>query len=250
MGVSDVTEPIDRLRALTFTEFSAANRQRCEAPDGFKHALHSWSTSDWFLAVFGELGEAANIAKKLNRVRDGIPGNKESADALRDKLRREIGDAFVYLDLLAQSLGVDIGAAAVEVFNAKSVEIGYPHALSAVPRALGGGEAQRPQARTLRERATMNILTVMEPWPDSTKKITRQLLSALERAEREIESLSVAASLPGGGITPPTEQPADAQGRLMLNAYGRQCYDLGFAAGADSHSITPPDQPGEQANGD
>lgn len=109
---------------ITFERFSAVNRERCESPQGFHHTLASWSTSDWFTAIMGEFGEAANIAKKLNRVRDGIPGNKESAAQLRDKLRRELGDVFVYLDLLAQALGFTIGAAAVDVFNAKSDEIG------------------------------------------------------------------------------------------------------------------------------
>lgn len=111
---------------ITFGLFSEANRKRCESPQGFNHALSGWSTSDWFLAALGELGEAANIAKKLNRVRDGIPGNKETPEELRAKLRHELGDVFVYLDLLAQSLGFTIGDAAAEVFNNKSAEIGYP----------------------------------------------------------------------------------------------------------------------------
>ena len=110
---------------LTFDEFSKANKKRCESKDGFNHSLGSWSTSDWITAVVGELGEAANVVKKLNRFRDGIPGNKVSADCLRDQLRKEIGDVFVYLDLLAQALGFTIEDAAVEVFNAKSKEIGY-----------------------------------------------------------------------------------------------------------------------------
>lgn len=114
---------------MTFEEFSAANRERCESPQGFKHALGSWSTSDWFLAMVGELGEAANVAKKLNRVRDGIPGNRETPEELQAKLRRELADAFVYMDLAAQSLGFNIGEAARDVFNAKSVEIGYPKVL-------------------------------------------------------------------------------------------------------------------------
>lgn len=114
---------------MTFGEFSEANRQRCESPEGFHHRLDSWSTSDWFLAMIGELGEAANIAKKLNRVRDGIPGNKETPEELHAKLRKELGDAFVYLDLTAQAIGFNIADAAVEVFNAKSVEIGYPKKL-------------------------------------------------------------------------------------------------------------------------
>lgn len=112
--------------ALTFERFSNINRQRCESAKGFNHKLDSWSTSDWFLALFGELGEAANVAKKLNRYRDGIPGNKESKESLKIKLRNELGDAFVYFDLLAQSLGIDIGFAAVEVFNSKSEELGCP----------------------------------------------------------------------------------------------------------------------------
>lgn len=111
---------------MTFETFSAINRERCESPQGFNHPLTGWSTSDWFLAILGELGEAANVAKKLNRVRDGIPGNKELPGELRDKLRKELGDTFVYLDLCAQALGLNIGAAAVEVFNAKSEEIGCP----------------------------------------------------------------------------------------------------------------------------
>ena len=111
---------------MTFGEFSQANRARCESPQGFKHPLTGWSTSDWMTALVGEVGEAANVVKKLNRYRDGVPGNKVPEAELRDQLRRELGDVFVYLDLMAQSLGFTIADAAAEVFNAKSDEIGYP----------------------------------------------------------------------------------------------------------------------------
>lgn len=111
---------------MTFQQFAEINRIRCESPQGFNHKLSGWSTSDWFVAILGELGEAANIAKKLNRCRDGITGNKETEAQLRDKLRKELGDTFVYLDLLAQANGFNIGDAALEVFNSKSLEIGYP----------------------------------------------------------------------------------------------------------------------------
>ena len=112
--------------AITFKEFSQQNRARCEHPQGFHHPLSSWSTSDWMTAMVGEVGEAANVVKKLNRVRDGVPGNKVSADELRAMLRRELGDVFIYLDLMAQSCGFNIADAAIEVFNAKSEDIGYP----------------------------------------------------------------------------------------------------------------------------
>lgn len=116
---------------MTFGQFSQANRERCESPQGFNHPLSGWSTSDWMTALVGEVGEAANVVKKLNRVRDGVPGNKLSADELRDQLRKELGDVFVYLDLMAQSLGFNIADAAAEVFNAKSFDIGYPKRLAA-----------------------------------------------------------------------------------------------------------------------
>jgi NTP pyrophosphatase (non-canonical NTP hydrolase) len=111
---------------MTFEEFSQANRARCESPQGFNHPLSGWSSSDWMTALVGEIGEAANVVKKLNRCRDGVPGNKLTADELRDQLRKELGDVFVYLDLMAQSLGFNIADAATEVFDAKSADIGYP----------------------------------------------------------------------------------------------------------------------------
>jgi NTP pyrophosphatase (non-canonical NTP hydrolase) len=111
--------------STTFEDFSSYNRERCESPKGFNCKLDSWSNSDWFTAILGELGEAANVAKKLNRIRDGIPGNKETEIELRNKLRQELGDVFVYLDLLAQRNGFLIGDAALEVFRSKSKEIGY-----------------------------------------------------------------------------------------------------------------------------
>lgn len=114
---------------MTFGQFSEANRARCESPHGFNHPLSGWSTSDWMTALVGEVGEAANVVKKLNRYRDGVPGNKLSADELRDQLRKELGDVFVYLDLMAQSLGFNIADAATDVFNEKSKDIGYPKTL-------------------------------------------------------------------------------------------------------------------------
>lgn len=110
---------------MNISEFSEANRRRSEAPNGFCHPLDSWSISDWFTAVMGELGEAANIAKKLNRVRDGIIGNEETPEELQAKLAQELADTFIYLDLLAQRAGIDLESAVVATFNTKSSKIGY-----------------------------------------------------------------------------------------------------------------------------
>lgn len=105
--------------------FSQRNRQRCESPNGFCHNLHDWSLSDWTTAVAGELGEAANIVKKLNRVRDGIPGNAETEHELRDKLADEIADTVIYLDLMAQAAGFDLETVRDAKFAKTSAKIGY-----------------------------------------------------------------------------------------------------------------------------
>lgn len=106
--------------------FSKINRMRCEDPTGFGHKLKSWSLSDWMTAAMGELGEAANIAKKLNRVRDGIPGNGDlTEENLRYAFQDEIADVFIYLDLVAQSQGFDLAEAVRRKFNKTSEKIGY-----------------------------------------------------------------------------------------------------------------------------
>lgn len=110
---------------MNLKQFSTDNRARCEATNGFNHALDFWSLSDWFTATLGELGEAANVATKLNRVRDGIRGNKETETALRDRLKRELADTFIYLDLLTQAAGFDLSEIVPETFEKKSQEIGY-----------------------------------------------------------------------------------------------------------------------------
>lgn len=112
-------------QSMTFQRFSALNGARCR--DGFKHDPASWSASDWMVATFGELGEAANVLKKLNRERDGIKGNTATATVLREQLARELADTFIYLDLMSQALGIDLESAVRRTFDAKSREIGYPH---------------------------------------------------------------------------------------------------------------------------
>lgn len=106
-------------------EFSERNKKRCESPKGFNHKLSDWSGSDWMTAIVGELGEAANVLKKLNRVRDGIPGNKETPEELRVMLRQELADAYIYLDIFAQSQDIDLEAAVMEKFDITSLKIGY-----------------------------------------------------------------------------------------------------------------------------
>lgn len=114
---------------MQMQDFSVFNRRRCEDKKGFNHTLDSWSLSDWITATTGELGEAANVAKKLNRVRDGIPGNSETPEELQAALADEIADTFIYLDLLAQSQGINLEEAVLDKFNRTSEKIGYDRIL-------------------------------------------------------------------------------------------------------------------------
>lgn len=118
---------------MDLKKFAQENLERCQSKDGFNHALNSWSLSDWFTAVLGELGEASNIAKKLNRVRDGIPGNVETPEQLKANLADEIADTFIYLDLLAQSEGIDLASAVRSKFDRTSKKIGYEKKFGGCP---------------------------------------------------------------------------------------------------------------------
>lgn len=91
--------------------------------------LVSWSLSDWFTAMAGEVGELGNIVKKLNRARDGLKGNKETPEQLRVMLGKEVADILIYLDLFCQVAGIDLVAATCEKFNEVSERNGFPERL-------------------------------------------------------------------------------------------------------------------------
>jgi NTP pyrophosphatase (non-canonical NTP hydrolase) len=176
-----VNEKLAGMREVMRLGFSHRNRIRCEHEKGFKHKLSAWSMSDWFLAALGELGEAANIAKKLNRVRDGIPGNKDSVQELHDKLRKELGDVYVYLDLLAQSLGFYVQDAAIEVFESKSREIGYAEDNSPNEQVDAGVRAIE---RRVLEKAAAWLKERAKGWPrftgDSYEALKREGVECVE----------------------------------------------------------------------
>lgn len=91
--------------------------------------LVSWSLSDWFTALAGEVGELGNVVKKLNRARDGLKGNKETQAQLRDMLAAEAADIFIYLELFAQVAGFDLVQVTVDKFNEVSERNGFPERL-------------------------------------------------------------------------------------------------------------------------
>lgn len=68
----------------------------------------------------GEVGEACNIIKKLERERLGIRGSRATTAELAD----ELADVVICVDLIAMHYGIDLEAAIARKFNATSEKVG------------------------------------------------------------------------------------------------------------------------------
>lgn len=101
------------------------------------HQNIPWTIMEWGCAAAGEMGEAANVAKKIRRAQQNLnnrmPGTAEEQIAkLRPELLEEIADTMMYLFLLADAAGYngdDLEEAFVNKFNKVSVELGFPERL-------------------------------------------------------------------------------------------------------------------------
>ena len=119
-----MTAHTDPMATLTFGDLRLANTLRLPQ---FRNAKgerahdrvdgSDWTLNDWCLAVLGELGEAANILKKVRR-------GDMSLAAARPVLADEFADVAIYLDLLAMQAGIDLGDAVTDKFNRKSHQVG------------------------------------------------------------------------------------------------------------------------------
>jgi NTP pyrophosphatase (non-canonical NTP hydrolase) len=107
---------LDALRAANIARLPQFKNKKGEPahsmPDGSDWALSAWSNS-----TLGELGEAANIIKKIER------GDMTLEEA-RGSLAKELADVQTYLDILAFRAGIDLGQATVEKWNEISVRVG------------------------------------------------------------------------------------------------------------------------------
>lgn len=120
---------------LTFRAVSNINRQRCERwHPGYPDSADGWSGADWSNAAAGEMGETCNVVKKLRRIENGMQQAAGDTQAdLLGELATEIGDTFIYLDLLAQYYGLDIAECVADTFNRVSRREGFPERIAAVP---------------------------------------------------------------------------------------------------------------------
>lgn len=111
---------------LTFNTLRQANVKRLPLFKN-KHGEHAhsqpdgsdWSDAEWLQAVVGELGEYANLRKKLQR-------GDISEDEAKQLLADELADVVIYLDILAFRLGINLGEAVMSKWNRTSEKIGAP----------------------------------------------------------------------------------------------------------------------------
>ena len=109
---------------LTFGTLREGNIQRLpEFKNSRGEPAHSkpdgsdWSLGEWSNAVLGELGELANLLKKVQR-------GDTSLDEARPAISDELADVQTYLDILAFRAGVDLGEATIHKWNAVSRRVG------------------------------------------------------------------------------------------------------------------------------
>lgn len=109
---------------LTFNELRDANTARLPQfknskgePAHEKEDGSDWSLAEWMNAVAGELGEAANIIKKIRR-------GDMTLDEAREMLAEEFADIVTYLDITAKQAGINLGEATIAKFNKVSERVG------------------------------------------------------------------------------------------------------------------------------
>lgn len=97
---------------------NAKGEQAHSEPDG-----SDWKLSGWSNALLGELGELANLIKKVER-----------GDYLQQEIQQQIADELAdcqtYLDLLAFRCGVNLGQATIDKFNRVSDRVSSPITIS------------------------------------------------------------------------------------------------------------------------
>lgn len=108
----------------TFQSFSIISQERNKLWVG----AELWTVVDWSNAFAGEAGELCNAIKKFRRFEMGMqqaegPVSMEQAIA---GIRKEVGDAYTYLDLLCVYLGLDTFECIREAFNQVSAREGFP----------------------------------------------------------------------------------------------------------------------------
>jgi len=106
------------VRSLNFIDLRMADMARQKVWDPTDQITLTYRATE----LAGEVGEACNVVKKLERERLGIRGSR----ATMEQLAEELADVIICVDLLAMEVGIDLSEAVRRKFNATSEKYGLP----------------------------------------------------------------------------------------------------------------------------
>jgi NTP pyrophosphatase (non-canonical NTP hydrolase) len=112
---------------IYYTSLRSANEARQKEWDRDNNISLAYRGNE----LAGEVGEACNVIKKLERERLGIRGSRATVEQLAE----ELADAVICLDLIAMQAGIDLQQAVQEKFNATSGKYGLETMLRRPPAA-------------------------------------------------------------------------------------------------------------------
>lgn len=147
--------------ALTFDDFTRANRERCgasKAVGGFGRPVDEVNAQALIQALVLGVAEEAGEVAGATRTLLGISAHKV---ATVEDVADEIADLVSYCDLLAAALGTDLATALVRKWNRVSEKRGYPVRIGAAPPAEAkGGEVCGREVGIPRATATGGAVEV------------------------------------------------------------------------------------------
>lgn len=110
-------------------DLRSANIARQKEWDAFDQLTLAYRGND----LAGEVGEACNVIKELERERLGIAGSRDTIAHLAE----ELADVIICTDLIAMQADIDLDAAVVAKFNASSEKVGLKTRLRAASVKAG-----------------------------------------------------------------------------------------------------------------
>lgn len=113
----------------THSTLRAANQARQKEWDAGNQITLAYRGNE----LAGEVGEACNVLKKLERERLGIRGSR----ATKEQLAEELADVVICADLIAMDAGIDLDEAVRAKFNATSEKVGLATRLAVSSKERG-----------------------------------------------------------------------------------------------------------------
>lgn len=111
-----IERKIEMYEPLNLDQIRSANMLRQREWDPENQITPSFRA----IELAGEVGEALNVIKKLERERMGIKGSRDT----KEHLAEELADVIACIDLLAMDYGIDLSKAYRAKFNAVSEKVG------------------------------------------------------------------------------------------------------------------------------